>query len=131
MGLFGVFRRKRQPVASLKRERRAVPRWKIDCQALIKWEGRDSYVPCCIKDINLKGFCVILAERLPAEPVDFTISFHERYVIKAQAAPVYHEQKNAGHCYKMKFTIIRSYDRDKIYQMIRRDFPEHFESQIK
>ncbi|MDD5155055.1 MAG: PilZ domain-containing protein [Candidatus Omnitrophica bacterium] len=131
MGFFNFFRRRKQPAPSGKKERRQVPRWHIDSQALIKWEGQDSYVPCCIKDINLKGFCVILARKLPATPVDFTISFHERYIIKAQAVPVHHEQKNTEHCYKMKFTVIRGYDKDKIYQMVRRDFYEHFKNQFK
>lgn len=116
---------------SHRQERRLLPRWNISSKALIKWEGQNDYLPCRIIDINLKGFYVSLAANLPGRPVNFTISFYERYIINAQAVPVWHEQKKSEHRYKMKITRIRDTDKEKIYQMVRQDFFEQFGNQFK
>lgn len=116
---------------SHRQERRLVPRWNIYCKALIKWEGQNNYLPCHIIDINLKGFCVSSASKLSAGPVNFTISFYERYIINAQAVSVWHERRGAEYRYRMKFTRIRDPDREKIYQMVHQDFFEQFKHQFK
>ena len=124
MGLFGFFKRKkRQPVKEFL-ERRIIPRWKINARAKLKWEGRDDYLECRIRDLNLKGFAVSLSQRLPGQCTKMTLNFNDRFLFPIEVAVIWSTEEEGKIVYGLRFTRVRDADRETMYQMVHHDFPE-------
>ena len=127
MGLFGFFKKKQQAPAHAFKERRNLPRWKISANATIKWVGQEDYVDCSIKDLNLKGFAVIITKDIPQNCGSVDINFHERFFFNVEISIIWHKQAEGKHIYGVKFTRLRDSDKEKIYQMMCLDFPQHMQ----
>ena len=131
MGLLDFFNKKKEPPVFKPRERRLIPRWKINTAAKVSWDKEATFIACSITDLNLKGFGLTLIKNLPDTSLELIISVHERFVFRADASVIWHKEKEGKHAYGVKFTRIRDVDKEKIYQMIRQDFPDQFTQQLK
>lgn len=125
MGIFGFFRKKKQvdqgPV-----ERRLVPRWNICAPAKMKWSGQDNYVECEIRDLNMKGLCVSLKERIPEGCLGSQLYFNEQFFFEIEFCVAWHKQESAKFVYGLRFTRLRDADKEKIFLMMKQNFPSQF-----
>lgn len=124
MGLFGP-KKKIEPVVPEKpAERRALPRWKISAQAKIKWSGQNEFVQCEIRDLNLKGFAIIVSKELPQACSNIIIHFNEEFFFNAEISLVWNNKLGAKYIYGAIFTRLTDSDKEKMYRMMRQDYPQ-------
>jgi hypothetical protein len=123
MGLFGFFRRKKEPSEQAFRERRLLPRWGICAPAKIKWKDSNAYVACEVRDLNMKGFSLAMAEKIPDGCSGVQLYFNEKFFFDIEVAVVWHKEENNKHLYGMKFTRLRDSDKEKLFVMMKENFP--------
>lgn len=127
MGLFDFFQKKKEPPPKPAfREKRLLPRWKIQAPAKIKWPGAPAYLPCEVKDLNMRGFCLVLSDKLPEYNTRVELYFNEKYFFDIEIAVTWHQESPGGQVYGIKFVKIRDTDREKLYQMMKENFAGHF-----
>jgi hypothetical protein len=127
MGLFDFFRKKKVPVpppAFI--EKRLLPRWKIYAGAKIKLQGASDYLACEVRDLNMRGFSLALAEELPPQTSRAELYFNDKYFFDIEIALTWHKQIGAKQVYGARFVKVRDSDREKIYQMMKENFPGCF-----
>ena len=126
MGIFGFFKRKQKAKQIQKPafiERRILPRWQISAEAKIKYDGQESYINCHIANLNMRGFCLITPQKLPLDCCHFTIYFNEKYFFDVEAQVLWCNESEGKNIYGAKFSRIRDSDKEKMYQMMRENFP--------
>jgi len=130
MGLFGFFKRTKQIQAPDSRQKRTIPRWVICAPAKVKWEGRGDYLDCQVKDLNMKGLAMVLAEKIPADSLTLSLKFNEECFFDVDVTVAWKKEAGGNNTYGMKFSKMRDADKEKIYRMIRRDFPGLIEMRL-
>lgn len=123
MGLFNFFQKKKESLAKPAfTEKRLLPRWKIASAARIKWQGANDYVACEVKDLNLKGFCLVVTEKIPEANAFAELYFNEKYFFDIEISVAWHKVVNEKQIYGIKFLRVRDSDREKICQMMKENF---------
>jgi hypothetical protein len=130
MGIFNHFQKKTAPIQQGFKEKRQVPRWKISTPAKIKLIGCNDYLACEIKDLNLKGFCLLTSEKIPEECAGFELYFNDNYLFGIGITISWYKEMGKNHIYGMKFTKLRDQDKERIFQMMQERFPTHFRSNL-
>lgn len=130
MGLFDFFRKKAAPIQQGFKENRLVPRWKISAPAKVKLAGSNDYLDCVIKDLNLKGFCLIIPGKIPEECEGLELCFSDNYLFSIGITISWYKEIDGKHLYGIKFTRLRDQDKERIFQMMQERFPAHFRSKI-
>ena len=123
MGIFDSLRKKKEAPEGTQKEKRLLPRWDISAPAKIRYAGEESYLACEVKNLNLKGFAVIIGQPLPDQCAQTTLYFNENFFFTVDVERVWHNESNGRHIYGFKFTRIRDTDKEKIFKMIQQDFP--------
>ncbi len=127
MGLFDFFIKKKAPPPKLDFvEKRLLPRWKIQAPAKIKWPTAKDYLPCEVRDLNMRGFCLVLSEKLIVYNTRAELYFNEKYFFDIEIAVTWHKEAQGQQLYGIKFVKVRDSDREKIYQMMKENFAGHF-----
>jgi hypothetical protein len=123
MGLFDFFKRKKKEPTQSFVERRLIPRWLLKTGVKLKCGDSDTYVDCRIEDLNFKGLAVSLAGRFPQDCTRLCLKFSESFVFKVEIAVVWHLEEEGRNIYGVKFTRLRDPDKERLYQMMRENFP--------
>lgn len=124
--MFDFLMNKKEEENSAFKEQRSIPRWEISAKAKIKWDEVLGFVECEVKNLNMKGFSVIAAGKIPQECQQITVFFNENFFFTVDVRIVWsHELENKS-VYGMQFVKIRDDDKEKIYQMMQTNFPEQF-----
>jgi PilZ domain len=127
VGLFSFFKKKKEPEPKPAFvEKRLLPRWKIGALAKIRWPGASDYLTCEVRDLNMRGFCLALTEKIPEETSRVELHFNEKYFFDIEIALTWHKEAGGKQTYGAKFVKVRDSDREKIYQMMRENFPGCF-----
>jgi c-di-GMP-binding flagellar brake protein YcgR len=127
MGLFSFLKKKKySPPKSSFVEKRLLPRWKIASPAKIRWQGLKDYVACEVKDLNMKGFSLAMIEKIPEANARVELYFNEKYFFDIEISVVWHKEAEAKQIYGVRFLKVRDSDREKIYQMMKENFPGCF-----
>jgi hypothetical protein len=127
MGLFDFFQDKdEQPSEPNFKEKRLLPRWKISAPAKIKWQGAADYTPCEIRDLNLRGFSLVLAEKIQEANTRAEIYFNDKYFFDIGFCITWHKEAEGKQVYGIKFVTVRDLDKEKIYLMMQDIFPNSF-----
>jgi c-di-GMP-binding flagellar brake protein YcgR len=127
MGLFNFFQKKKEiPSKPAFAEKRLLPRWKIQSSAKIRWQGAKDYVACEVRDLNLRGFCLVLPDKIPGYNIQAELYFNEKYFFDIEISVTWHKETEGRQFYGIKFLKIRDLDREKIYQMMKENFAGHF-----
>ena len=126
MGLFGFFRKKPVQTSTFK-ERRMLPRWAIYARAKIRLEDTNAYVDCEVKNLNLRGFCVVSPLKIPEYCPTLTLYFNEKFFFTVETSMAWHKESDGTQVYGLRFAKIRDMDKEKIYQMMRQNFSQHLE----
>lgn len=129
MGLFGFFRKKKQEEKT-PAERRLVPRWNICAPAKMKWLGRDDYEECEIRDLNMKGLCVVLKEKIPEGSSGAQLYFNEQFFFDIEFVVAWYKESGGRHNYGLKFTRLRDADKERIFHMMKQNFPSQFANNL-
>ena len=127
MGLFSFFKKKK--VLSPKPafvEKRLLPRWKITSPAKIKWQGSQDYVVCEVRDLNMRGLCLAMTEKIPDASVRVELYFNEKYFFDIEISVTWHREVDGKQIYGIRFLKVRDSDREKIYQMMKDNFASCF-----
>jgi hypothetical protein len=123
MGLFNFFQKKKAlPPKPGFVEKRLLPRWKITAPAKIKWQGSGDYVACEVRDLNMRGFCLVVAEKIFKYNARAELYFNEKYFFDVEVSVTWHKEAEAKQIYGIKFLKVRDSDREKIYQMMKENF---------
>ena len=110
--------------------RRRCTRWKVDNEAKIKLEGAESFVECTVTDVSFNGVQVSLAQKLPKDTfLKLTLALSDETVFELEAWVVWHRQIQGYNLYGLYFTKIKDADKEKIYQFMRRRFPQELNKQ--
>jgi len=125
MGILSFFRSKKVPVKQTAAEKRRIPRWKISAPAKIKWSVEPDYTPCEVKDLNMMGCSLLLANKIPDGCVQAKLYFNEKFFFEIEIAIVWHKEIDNKQSYGIKFTKFRDADKEKLYRMICEDFSSH------
>jgi len=124
MGLFSFFKKKEEPSPKPSLvEKRLLPRWKIASPAKIKWQDSLDYVACEVRDLNMRGFSLSITEKIPETNTRVELYFNEKYFFDIEISAAWHKEVEAKQIYGIKFLRIRDSDREKIYQMMKENFP--------
>ncbi len=124
MGLFDIFKRKPQAQPVFK-ERRLLPRWKILAPATLTFGAAQNSVPCTLLDLNFKGFAISLSSCLPENCKVLKLEVNGRYPYNVEVSPVWHLEKESKQYHGFLFVRLRDSDREKMFTMIKTDFPQH------
>lgn len=130
MGMFGFFQKKKEAPGEAFQEKRLLPRWKISSAVKIKWEGRNSYLAGEVKDLNMKGCSLILAEKIPQGCSRIELYFNEKFFFNLETAVIWHKEADGKLVYGIKFTKVRDPDKDKFFQMMRENFSGQMEKNL-
>ncbi|MDD5561146.1 MAG: PilZ domain-containing protein [Candidatus Omnitrophica bacterium] len=126
MGLFNFSRKKKDlPQKPGFIERRMLPRWKIVSSAKVKLQNSEDYIACEVRDLNLRGFCLGVAEEISGNEVRMELYFNEKYFFDIEASVTWHKEADGKHIYGLKFLRVRDSDREKIYQMMKDIFSDY------
>ncbi|MFA4992861.1 MAG: PilZ domain-containing protein [Candidatus Omnitrophota bacterium] len=128
MGLFNFSRKKKElPQKSNPAfiERRTLPRWKIAYLAKIKWQDSKDYITCEVRDLNMRGFSLGVAEEIPGNNVRMELYFNEKYFFDIEVSVAWHKEADGKQIYGIRFLRIRDSDRERIYRMMKENFPSH------
>ncbi len=127
MGLFNFFKKKKiLPPEPTFVEKRLLPRWKIVTPAKIKWQGLKDYLACEIKDLNMKGFCLAMTEKIPEANAFVELYFNEKYCFEVEISVTWHKEVDGKQIYGIRFLKVRDADKEKIYQMMKENFSHCF-----
>jgi hypothetical protein len=127
MGLFDFFKKKKEPSPkSAFVEKRLLPRWQIQAAAKIKWLGAKDYLPCEVRDLNMRGFCLVLSDKLTEYNTRAELYFNEKFFFDIEITVTWHKEAQGQQIYGIKFVKVRDSDREKIYQMMKENFAGHF-----
>jgi hypothetical protein len=124
MGLFSFFFKKKK-VEILKPafvEKRLMPRWKIAALAKIRWQDAKDYLPCEVMDLNMRGFRLSIAEKIPETDAHVQLYFNDKYFFDIEISITWHKKAETREIYGIKFLKVRDSDREKIYQMMKENF---------
>ena len=123
MGLFSFFQKKKEPLAKPAfTEKRLLPRWQISAPAKIKWYGQSDYLPCQVRDLNMRGFCLILDTKITEYNGRIELYFNEKYFFDIEVSVTWHKEIDNKQIYGFKFLKIRDADKEKLYQMMKENF---------
>ena len=105
-------------------ERRMVPRWELNCQAQVRWEGREQFVPCEIKDLNYRGFKIRLNQEIPEGASALIFRFSENFSINCTVKFAWSSQAEGKFIYGASFTRLKDADKERLYQFVLQNFPQ-------
>ena len=127
MGLFSFFKKKEVlPPKPAFVEKRLLPRWKIAAPAKIKWQGAQDYLACEVKDLNMRGFCLVIPEKITEANVRAELYFNDKYFFDIEIVVTWHKEADGKQIYGLRFIKVRDSDREKIYQMMKENFASCF-----
>jgi len=129
MGLFNLFRKRKKPQETISKKQKR-PRWEISAPVKIKWEGRNNYTACEVKNFSGKGCCLDIAEKITKWPVRAELYFNENFFFDVEMALVWHKGSDSKQTYGVRFSKIRDADKEKIFELIKHSFyhviPKHW-----
>lgn len=107
------------------KERRQFVRWKLNWQSRIKLTDEPDCLECRLKDISYKGLQMSLEKRLPRDIfINLTIELSPEFSFTLEAWVAWHRVVHGVDTYGLYFTKCCDSDKDKIYQFLRRYFPQ-------
>lgn len=110
--------------------RRRFNRWQIDRQAKVKLEGAETFMDCTVKDIGLKGLMVSLGLKLHLDTfLKIILVLAEETILEPEVWVVWHKSVDGHNLYGFYFSRIKDPDKEKIYQFIRKFYPEQLTKQ--
>ena len=123
MGIFSFFQKKKNltPKPGFI-EKRLLPRWKIQTLAKIKWQDAKDYLACEVIDLNMRGFCLSMTEKIPEIDGLVELYFNDKYFFNIEISFVWHKEINGKQVYGIKFLKVRDSDKEKIYLMMKENF---------
>ncbi len=108
-------------------DRRQVQRWQIRKEVKLAFEGVEGVSTCCVEDINLKGMCLSLEQRLPQDrDIKIALVMDDGLDINIEVRIPWVREQNGRYIHGMSFTRIRDNDRENIYQYVNSRFPDLF-----
>ncbi|MBU0547728.1 MAG: PilZ domain-containing protein [Candidatus Omnitrophica bacterium] len=123
MGLFSFPKDNQDLIKQTSGDKRLVPRWKISVPAKIKLEGFNSYLDCEVRDLNLKGFSLVIAKKILKKRTGAKLCFNKKFSFNIETLVLWSKAADNKYVYGMKFTRILDADRERILQMMNEDFP--------
>ena len=123
MGLFSFFQEDEEQFKLTPSDKRLAPRWKVSAPAKIKLECFDSYLDCEIRDLNLKGFSLVISKKIIKKRLAAKLNFSEKYSFKLEVMVLWSKSENNKYVYGMKYTKIADSDRGLILQMMKENYP--------
>lgn len=111
-------------------QRRRFTRWQVDRQAKVKLEGAETFIDCKVKDISLKGSMLASALKLPQDVfLRLSVVLSEEATLELEVWVVWHKSVDGHNLYGFYFTKIKDLDKEKIYQFIRKFYPQQLTKQ--
>jgi len=109
---------------------RRYTRWKIKNEAKVRLEGAEAFAGCLINDISFSGIQISLAQKLPKDTsLKLSIILSDGSALDVEVWVVWHKQIDGHNIYGLYFTRIKDQDKEKIYQFMRRYFPQELNKQ--
>jgi len=107
------------------KDRRHYIRWEINKNAKLKLADSRAFIPCQVKDVNLKGIQIALRMKLPQETIlKMSIALSEELILDVEAWVAWHKTMNGFHLYGLCFSKIKNQDKEKIYKFVYKSFPQ-------
>jgi hypothetical protein len=123
MGLFSFFKKKKVlPPKPEFVEKRFLPRWKIGAPAKVRWQGSKDYVACEVRDLNMRGLCLLLVEKVTQYNTRIELYFNEKYFFDIEISVTWHKEVDGKQIYGIRFLKVRDSEREKLYQMVKENF---------
>ncbi len=105
-------------------------RWQIDRIAKVKLEGAEAFADCLVKDISFMGLKISLALKLPKDAfLKLKVVLSEETIFDLEVWVVWHKGIDGYHIYGFYFSKIKDQDKDKIYQFMRKFYPQQLAQQ--
>jgi len=123
MGLFSFFQEDEDQFKLTSSDKRLAPRWKVSAPAKIKLEGFEGDLDCEIRDLNLKGFSLVISKKIIKQRLAAKLDFNEKYSFKIEVLVLWSKAENNKYVYGMKYTKIADSDRELILQMMKENYP--------
>ncbi|PIP20866.1 MAG: hypothetical protein COX40_02465 [Candidatus Omnitrophica bacterium CG23_combo_of_CG06-09_8_20_14_all_40_11] len=112
-------------------ERRRFVRWQVNRQASVKLRDQDNPFDCKIKDIGLKGLRIYSPQELKKDSnLALSIALGYELSLNIEASVAWNKAVGADNICGLYFTRIRDIDKEKIYEFVRKNFPEQIEQQL-
>lgn len=111
-------------------DRRRFVRWQIDKPAKVKLEGAQVFSDCMVKDINLKGLQIAWGLKLQKDTfVKLSVILSDEWALNVEVWVVWQKSIEGYNIYGLYFSKIFDSDKEKIYQFVRKYFPEQINKQ--
>ena len=109
-------------------ERRQVPRWQINREAGVSINGEAGVGHSLVENINLKGMCLTLPDRLPQlGSTQLSLTIEDGLFIDVDVRVPWVREHNGRYRHGVFFYRIKDQDRESIYKYVNRRFPELFQ----
>ncbi len=100
-------------------DRRNIVRWPVNVDAKLKVADSSALLPCQIKDINLKGIQISLAEKLEKDKfLKLSFFLPESIVLDVEAWVAWQKVIDNVNIYGIYFSKIKGSEKEKIYNFV-------------
>lgn len=111
-------------------DRRRFVRWQINKQARVKMDGAVAFAQGLVRNINFKGLQLSLKIKIPEDKfLKLTLVLTQDFTMEVEVWVTWHKVFDGYNNYGLYFTKIRDSDRERIYILIRSDYPEQINRQ--
>lgn len=105
--------------------RRYIIRWQFNRQARVKLGESENFVPCQLKDMNLKGCQIALEEKLEKDTfLKLCLVCGDEFTLDAEVWVAWHRSIDGLNLYGLYFTKIKDSDKERIYKYIHKHCSE-------
>lgn len=106
-------------------DRRRFVRWQVARDAKIRLEGQDTDIDCRLDDISFKGMKLCLTKELKRDKyLKVCLTLSDESSVDIELWVVWHRTLDGHNIYGLYFSRIRDADKEKIFQYVRKHFPD-------
>ncbi len=106
--------------------KRCNSRWQVNSPGSLGLEGVAEELSCTIRDISLKGMCILTNKALPAEEILRTAInlSHKSRLNDIEAKITWSRKTEEGNSYGIYFNKIKDVEKNKIYDFVSSNYPK-------
>jgi len=110
--------------------RRRFARWRIDRQVRVRLEDAPTYTKWIVQDISFKGLRAYVGLKLHLDTfLKLDLVLNDETILELEVWVVWHKSVGGRNLYGFYFSRIKDPDKERIYQFVRKFYPQQLSQQ--